>query len=115
MTSPLQRKLKISGPTAVTANRLADGVVVWLTGAGAWSPSIADAAVATTGEDVQTLLARAHADENTAVGAYAAPVTLTAAGRAAPGNLRERIRVGGPTVAAGPATPSVTPSLAGAA
>ncbi|MFG1477878.1 DUF2849 domain-containing protein [Xanthobacter sp. V4C-4] len=99
MTSPLQRKLKISGPTAVTANRLADGVVVWLDADGAWSLSIADAAVATTGDEVQALLARAHQDENTAVGAYAAAVSLTADGRAAPANLRERIRVEGPTVA----------------
>lgn len=98
MTSPLQRKLKISGPTAVTANRLADGVVVWLTAGGTWSLSITDAAVGTTSDEVQRLLAVAHADENTAVGAYAASVTLTAEGRAAPANLRERIRVSGPTV-----------------
>lgn len=100
MASPLQRKLKISGPTAVTANRLADGVVVWLTAAGAWSPSIADATVATTAEKVQRLLAVAQEDENRAVGAYAAAVALTAEGRATPANLRERIRVLGPTVGA---------------
>ncbi|WP_454915460.1 DUF2849 domain-containing protein [Xanthobacter sediminis] len=97
MTSPLQRKLKISGPTAVTANRLADGVVVWLAADGTWSLSIADAAVATTSDEVHHLLTVAHGDENTAVGAYAAAVALTAEGRAAPANLRERIRVAGPT------------------
>ncbi|MDQ0505454.1 DUF2849 domain-containing protein [Xanthobacter agilis] len=99
MTSPLQRKLKISGPTAITANRLADGVVVWLTSGGAWSMAIAEAAIATTGEEVQRLLTLAHGDENTAVGAYAARVEVTAEGRAAPANLRERIRVNGPTIA----------------
>jgi len=99
MTAPQQRKLKISGPTAVTANRLADGVVVWLTGEGRWSEAIADAAVATTGDGVHDLLTTAQKDENTAVGAYAAAVGLTAEGRAAPANLRERIRAGGPTVA----------------
>ncbi|MFG1402500.1 DUF2849 domain-containing protein [Xanthobacter sediminis] len=103
MTSPLQRKLKITGPTAVTANRLADGVVVWLTPAGTWSLSIAEAAVAATGEEVLRLLDIAHGDENTAVGAYAASVVLTREGRAAPANLRERIRVLGPTVGAPPA------------
>lgn len=105
MTSPLQRKLKIAGPTAVTANRLADGVVVWLTAAGSWSLSIADAKVATTAEEVQHLLAIANSDENTAVSAYAARVAVTAEGRVAPANLRERIRVDGPTIApAAPAT-----------
>ncbi|MFG1392158.1 DUF2849 domain-containing protein [Xanthobacter agilis] len=99
MTSPLQRKLKISGPTAITANRLADGVVVWLTPGGSWSLAIAEAAIATTGEEVQRLLTLAHGDENTAVGAYAARVEVTAEGRAAPANLRERIRVNGPTIA----------------
>lgn len=99
MTSPLQRKLKISGPTAITANRLADGVVVWLSASGRWSERLADAAVRDTSEGVQALLAIAHDDENTAVGAYPAPVVITADGRIAPANLRERIRVEGPTVA----------------
>lgn len=103
MTSPLQRKLKIAGPTAVTANRLADGVVVWLTAGGSWSLSITDAAVGTTSDAVLHLLDIAHADENTAVGAYAARVLLDGDGRPAPANLRERIRVSGPTVTAGAA------------
>ena len=29
MTSPLQQKLKITGPVVVTANRLSDGAVVY--------------------------------------------------------------------------------------
>lgn len=96
MTSPLQQKLKISGPTAVTANRLADGVVVWLTPAHAWSTDIAEAAVVTSSEDAVALLTIAHGDEIHAVGAYPAPVSV-ASGRAQPVNLRERIRVSGPT------------------
>lgn len=99
MTSPLQRKLKIAGPTVVTANRLADGVSVWLTAAGQWSEAIADAAVATTGDDAHALLDIAHADENTAVGAYPAAVILAGDGTPQPATLRERIRVAGPTIA----------------
>ncbi|MFG1348508.1 DUF2849 domain-containing protein [Xanthobacter autotrophicus] len=98
MTSPLQRKLKISGPTVVTANRLADGVSVWLTAAGGWSETIADAAVGTTSDAVLELLDIAHADENTAVGAYSAGVILADDGTPQPANLRERIRVSGPTI-----------------
>ncbi|QRG04742.1 DUF2849 domain-containing protein [Xanthobacter dioxanivorans] len=98
MTSPLQRKLKITGPTVVTANRLADGVVVWLTADGRWTETIGEAAVAGSSEAVDALLDVAHADENTAVGAYPARVDIAANGTPAPANLRERIRVGGPTV-----------------
>ena len=99
MTSPLQRKLKIAGPTVVTANRLADGAVVWLSPAGGWTDRIGEAAVGSTGDEVLRLLDIAHGDENTAVGAYPAPVRLGADGRIEPANLRERIRVSGPTVA----------------
>lgn len=99
MTSPLQRKLKIAGPTVVTANRLADGIVVWLSPAGQWTETIGAAAVGTTSEEVGRLLDIAHADENTAVSAYPAPVRLDADGTPQPANLRERIRVAGPTIA----------------
>ncbi|MEP9366572.1 DUF2849 domain-containing protein [Xanthobacter sp. VNH20] len=98
MTSPLQQKLKIHGPTVVTANRLSDGVSVWLTPTYEWSERIADAAVATTSEQALDLLNRANGDENRAVGAYAAAAVLGADGKPAPANLRERIRVNGPTV-----------------
>ncbi|MGZ8396896.1 MAG: DUF2849 domain-containing protein, partial [Rhodoplanes sp.] len=40
MTSPLQQKLKITGPVAITANRLADGVVVYRTADGGWTTRI---------------------------------------------------------------------------
>lgn len=98
MASPLQKKLKLTGPTVVTANRLLDGASIWLTEAGTWSDDIAAAAVVTTPEAVQELLDIAHADES-AVGAYMARAALDAAGRPAPATLRERIRVAGPTFA----------------
>ncbi len=97
MTSPLQRKLKITGPTVVTANRLSDGVVVWLAAAGRWSTDITEAQVVTTSDDALRLLDLANGDENHAVGAYPASVALSDDGIPLPANLRERIRVAGPT------------------
>jgi hypothetical protein len=99
MTSPLQQKIKISGPVVVTANRLSDGAVVYRTRNGEWSTILDDAAVVTTAPAAAELLAAA-ADEATAVGAYAAPVRLDANKRPRPGNLRETIRHAGPTIAA---------------
>ncbi|MFG1361050.1 DUF2849 domain-containing protein [Xanthobacter pseudotagetidis] len=99
MTSPLQRKLKITGPTVVTANRLADGAVVWLSQSGRWTERLAEAEVATTADTAHRLLDIAHADERTAVGAYPATVTLSGEGVPQPATLRERIRAAGPTVA----------------
>lgn len=98
MTSPLQRKLKITGPTVVTANRLADGAVVWLADAGRWTDRLAEAEVADTSDGVLRLLDLANGDEREAVGAYAAPVRLDTDGLPQPGNLRERIRTAGPTI-----------------
>jgi uncharacterized protein DUF2849 len=99
MTSPLQQKLKVTGPVVVTANRLADGAVIYRTTQGDWTNDLAGAAVVTTAPDATALLTGALADKLRAVDAYVAPVELTAERRIVPGNLRERIRCGGPTVA----------------
>ena len=96
MTSPLERKLKIAGPVVVTANRLADGAVVYRDGGG-WTTKLDRAAVTTSAAEVQDLLAQARADGLQAVDAYVAPVQL-ADGRVRPGNLRELIRSSGPTI-----------------
>ena len=48
MTSPLQQKLKVTGPVVVTANRLADGAVIYRTAQGDWTNDLATAAVVTT-------------------------------------------------------------------
>jgi hypothetical protein len=61
MTSPLEQKIKITGPVVVTANAAA-------------------------------------ADDLRAVGPYVAPVKLAPGGHVRPGNLREFIRLGGPTI-----------------
>jgi hypothetical protein len=97
MTAPQQQKLKITGPVVVTANRLADGVVVHRTPEGGWTTRISDAAVVTTAPAASSLLAAAVAEDVLVVGPYVAPVGLDPDGRAQPGNLRERIRVNGPT------------------
>ncbi len=102
MTSPLQQKLKITGPVVVTANRLGDGAVVYRTADGRWSTKLEDAAVVTAAPAATELLTRAGAEGAVAVGAYVAPVRLDGDGRPRPGNLRERIRSTGPTIAAAP-------------
>jgi hypothetical protein len=99
MTSPLQQKLKVTGPVVVTANRLGDGAVVYRTARGNWTNDLAAAAVVTTAPAASELLAAALADRLVAVDAYVAPVEVTPQQRVVPGNLRERIRLHGPTVA----------------
>jgi len=98
MTSPLQQKLKISGPVVVTANRLADGAVVYLSADRAWTTELADATVTTSAPVAQELLAAAKGDRLRAVDPYVAPVRVAANGSVHPGNLRESIRSAGPTI-----------------
>ena len=97
MTSPLQQKIKITGPSVVTANRTSDGVVIWRTGQEGWSTEIADSAIVRTADDARALLAESIADDLGAIGAYIAPVELKD-GKVVPGNLREQIRVKGLTI-----------------
>ncbi len=97
MAAPQQQKLKVNGPVAVTANRLTDGAVVWRTRGEDWSVDLAEAAIVTTADDAIALLAAAQKRDLDAVGAYVAPVVIEADGSVKPGNLRERIRVAGPT------------------
>jgi hypothetical protein len=99
MTSPLeQKKIKIAGPSVVTANRTWDGTVIYRTTAKGWSADIADAAIVRNSEEAKALLAESVADDVTAVGAYIAPVQVGADGKIEPGNLREQIRRSGVTI-----------------
>jgi uncharacterized protein DUF2849 len=98
MTSPLQQKIKITGPSVVTANRTADGVVIWRTGSKGWSTDLADAAIVRTADDARALLSEAIDDDLGAIGAYIAPVEVKDGGKVVPGNLRECIRVKGLTI-----------------
>jgi hypothetical protein len=98
MTSPLQQKIKISGPSVVTANRAWDGVVIYRTAAKGWSTELGDAAVVGVADQARLLLAEAVADDVGAVGAYIAPVDIKEPGNIKPGNLREQIRARGVTI-----------------
>jgi len=98
MTSPLEQKIKITGPVVVTANRVGDGAVVYRRADGGWTTALAAAAVATDAASAQALVKAAVADDLRAVGSYIAPVSLTRDGEIRPGNLRERIRLRGPTI-----------------
>jgi len=97
MTSPLQQKIKITGPSIVTANRTRDGAVIYRTAAHGWSVKLSDAAIVRTADDARALLAESVADDIGAVGPYIAPVEVTDRG-IAPGNLREKIRNQGVTI-----------------
>jgi hypothetical protein len=99
MTSPLeQKKIKITGPSVVTANRTWDGIVVYRTAKQGWSARLADAAIVRNSDDARVLLAESVADDVGAVGAYIAPVEVNEGGKILPGNLREQIRAAGVTI-----------------
>ena len=63
MTSPLQQKIKIAGPSIVTANRTWDGIVVYRTADKGWSAELADAAIVRNSDEAKALLAEAVADD----------------------------------------------------
>jgi hypothetical protein len=111
MTSPLEKKLKIAGPVLITANRLVDGAVIYRTADGGWTTEFERAAVVTTVPAATALLEGAVADDIGAVGAYVAPVKLDKDGGTRPGNLRESIRLAGPTIVLPAAGVSVTAGL----
>ena len=99
MTSPLeQKKIKLAGPSMVTANRTWDGVVIYRTAQQGWSANLADAAIVRTSDEARTLLSEATADDVGAIGAYIAPVEIKDGGTIKPGNLREHIRSEGLTI-----------------
>src|ERR1700704_424737 len=98
MTSPLEKKLKIAGPVLITANRLHDGVVIYRTADGRGTTEFDRAAVVTTAPAATELLEAAVADDIGAVGAYVAPVKFDKDGGGRPRNLRESIRLAGPTI-----------------
>jgi Protein of unknown function (DUF2849) len=98
MTSPLQQKIKITGPSIVTANRTWDGVVIYRTASKGWSTALSDAAIVRTADEARALLAESVGDDVGAVGAYIAPVEIKESGKIKPGNLREHIRLQGVTI-----------------
>ncbi|MBM3515022.1 MAG: DUF2849 domain-containing protein [Alphaproteobacteria bacterium] len=85
-------------PLMVTANRLTDGAVVYLTHSGDWSERPAASSVAGTREEHAHLLDTAR--QRGALAAVIEPtaVPITSLDRPQPASLRERIRRHGPTV-----------------
>ena len=106
MVSPLQQKIRVSGPVVITANRLFDGAVVHRTAFGGWTEELGEAQVLWSAEEARNSLKAAQSDGLEAVGPYIAPIDASEAS-AQPGNMREFIRTSGPTF--------VLPSDAGAA
>jgi hypothetical protein len=98
MTSPLQQKIKITGPSVVTANRTFDGVVIYRTAAKGWSTELSNAAIVRAADEARALLSESIADDVGAIGAYIAPVEIDESGKVLPGNLREHIRRQGVTI-----------------
>ena len=86
----------------VTANRLIDGAVVYLTERGGWSESIADSRIALGQFETRDLMAWANrsADRNEVVGPYLMAIERANGPDRAIG-MRETIRAGGPTVETG--------------
>jgi len=81
-------------PSVITANRLTDGVVVYLAPGGAWTEDIEEANRAETDDDVKALEAEAEAAvrERIVVGVYPMPIALKDDGTVDPISVRERIR-----------------------
>ena len=99
MTSPLeQKKIRIAGPSVVTANRTWDGIVIYRTSRQDWSADLSDAAIVRTSDEARALLSESVADDVGAIGAYIAPVEVKDGGAIEPGNLREHIRLQGVTI-----------------
>ena len=99
MTSPLeQKKIRLAGPSVVTANRTWDGAVIYRTAARDWTTDLSHAAIVRAADEARSLLAESVADDLGAIGPYIAPVEITDGGKVEPGNLREQIRRSGVTI-----------------
>jgi hypothetical protein len=88
----------LSGDLSVaSANRLTDGVVVFLDDAGEWTQRLERAAVARDKRAGDILLERAKAEAFTVVDPYLVAVSEDDSGVLEPLSLREKIRVSGLT------------------
>jgi len=80
-------------PSIVTANRLRDGVVVFLTANGSWSEDISEARVAADKSETATLEAdgQISLDDQSVVSLYPMDVAIEG-GKPRPISVREKIR-----------------------
>ncbi|TAL00352.1 MAG: DUF2849 domain-containing protein [Rhodospirillaceae bacterium] len=85
------------GGKIATANRLRDGVVVYLDAAGGWTTEVAQARIAHSSEDEQALKAALDSAVRANLIVDAAVIDTRAA-ESTPARLREQIRAVGPTV-----------------
>ena len=92
MTTPEKGQL-------ITANRLRDGIAVFMTRAGEWSETIDEAVLAVEPQAAAALEARAKEDEKKTLvtGAYLVDAERLH-GRVRASHIRERMRALGPTV-----------------
>jgi hypothetical protein len=81
-------------PNVITANRLTDGIVVYLAAEGEWTEDIANARVADGEEETKALEAEAAeaVRERRVVAVYPMEVALKDDGAIDPLSVRERIR-----------------------
>lgn len=88
----------LSGDLQVaSANRLADGVVVFLDEAGGWTERLEKAALARDERSSELLLARAKAEGASVVDPFLVAVSEEEDGTIVPLSLREKIRASGLT------------------
>ena len=80
-----------------SANRLSDGVVVFLDDAGQWTPRLDKAALARDGRGAEILLERAKAEGASVVDPFLVAVVEDDGGAITPLSLREKIRASGLT------------------
>jgi hypothetical protein len=85
--------------SVLTANRLGDGIVVFLDHSGDWAEQLAEAVVARSPEEVRALEARGTYDaaSNLVVEPYLVEVREAADGLT-PIRTRERVRIAGPSI-----------------
>jgi len=101
--------------SVLTANRLGDGIVVFLDFEGAWNENIAEAVVARDPDEARALEDRGAYDaaHNLVVEPYLVEMREEG-GRLTPVRTRERIRVAGPSILADvPGYASPSPRLRG--
>ena len=88
----------LSGELSVaSANRLGDGVVVFLDDAGEWTTGLDRAAIARDKRSGEILLERARVEAFSVIDPFLVAVTEDDEGRIEPVSLREKIRASGLT------------------
>lgn len=101
MSAPIQKSAARTkaATQVVTANRLDDGVVVYLDGKGGWTERLGQAAVYETPDAVEAAVAEAKRSEADQVVVESYPIDVAREGEGLrPIRLREEIRAAGPTV-----------------